>query len=69
MSDTDFFVVWNPNGSNPRFRHASVDGAKAEARRLAAATPGTDFYVLHALSVSRVKDPVETVNLIDPIPF
>jgi hypothetical protein len=68
MSDTDFFVVWNPNGNNPRFRHASLDGAKAEAKCLAAATPGADFYVLHALSVSRVKDPVETVDLTD-LPF
>lgn len=69
MSD-DFYLVWNPEGANPRFRHSTQTRALIEAKRLAAASPGTEFYVLHALSVSRVKDPVETVCLsIDGLPF
>ena len=65
----DFFLVWNPDGTNPRFRHSTQTGALTEAKRLAAISPGQDFYVLHAVSVSRVKDPVETVRLSDGIPF
>ncbi len=66
----DFYLVWNPNGTNPRFRHSTRTGALTEAQRLAAAQPGQDFYVLHAVSVSRVKDPVETVSLTDDgLPF
>lgn len=68
-SGDDFYLVWNPTGTNPRCRHSSASSALAEAKRLAAIAPGQDFYVLHAVSVSRVKDPVETVTLSDGIPF
>lgn len=65
----EFFVVWNPAGSNPQHRHNTYEGAALEAKRLAKLAPGTNFYVLHALSVSRVKDPVETVELNYSLPF
>ena len=66
---SDFYLVWNPDGTNPRFRHSTKTGALIEAQRLAATSPGTDFYVLHAVSVSRVRDPVETIELNYSLPF
>lgn len=68
-TERDFYLVWNPQGGNPWVRHLSLDDAVRESRRLATAAPGTDFYVLHAVSVSRVKDPVETIGLDDGLPF
>ena len=44
-----FFVVWNPNGGNPTYRHATAELARAEAERLCRAHPGETFFVLEAL--------------------
>lgn len=66
MSDPmTFWVVWNPNGQNPRYRHASRLDAEQEAGRLARANPGKEFFVLAAatvvcksdISVQRFRDP------------
>lgn len=69
---SDFYVVWNPNGRNPQFRHDLREEAVNEAERLACIEPGQEFFVLHAVSVSRKPKPVETISLdgYDPeLPF
>ena len=43
-----FWIVWNPAGKNPKFRHTSEDSAKAEAARLATENPGVKFIVLES---------------------
>mgnify|MGYP007007270210 CR=1 FL=1 len=66
MSDPlTFWVVWNPNGQNPRYRHASRLDAEQEAGRLARANPGQEFFVLGAatrvckadITIQRFRDP------------
>lgn len=44
-----FFLVWNPNGGNPTYRHKTAEAAKEEAKRLCDANPGETFFVLEAL--------------------
>lgn len=68
-AEREFFVVWNPARGAPQYRHASLGGAVTEAERLALKAPGEDFYVLHAIKLSRSPKPVETVDLDDGIPF
>ena len=64
----EFWVVWNPKGRSPQFRHESEDAATAEARRLAAANPCGLFYVLHAVSLSEYSN-VSTTRLDGRLPF
>lgn len=71
----DFYLVWNPESFPPKFRHATRQGATREAERLAEKVKGAEFFVLHAVSVSRTPKPVETTRLdgdddaSDGIPF
>ncbi|MCW5695832.1 MAG: hypothetical protein KIS96_11385 [Bauldia sp.] len=67
-----FWVVWNPSGWNPTVRHETFTAADQEARRLAAANPRHSFFVLRAVSVSTLRDPVDTTLLLVPddgLPF
>lgn len=68
-----FWLVWNPQGNNPTFRHHSREAAQAEAERLARLAPGQRFYVLAALSVTHKVDVQTThfdiMDLIDEVPF
>lgn len=57
-----FFLVWNPAGSNPGYRHGSLDSATQEARRLADQSRGQTFFVLAAVSAS-THDSVRTEPL------
>ena len=46
MHDSEqFFIVWNPGGKNPTYRHVFESDALKEAERLATLNPCTDFYV------------------------
>jgi hypothetical protein len=45
-NEPPFYLVWNEYGFPPRHKHESVTAAENEAERLAAANPGTTFYVL-----------------------
>ncbi|MFG1461787.1 hypothetical protein V5F77_02725 [Xanthobacter sp. DSM 24535] len=74
MSEKAFFLVWNPEGRTPHYRHPSQASALAEAKRLAALNPGQKFYVLQPLAIAATRDPVEIVHLVvevagDGIPF
>ncbi len=41
-----FWMVWNPHGRAPTYRHDSRASADTEAERLAARNPGAVFFVL-----------------------
>jgi len=52
----EIYVIWNPKGQNPRYKHTSLEDAEKEAERLAKANPNQEFYVLKA--VGKVKGSV-----------
>ena len=63
MDDTTFWLVWSPQGvTPPSFRHPSEEQAQKEAERLAREHPSAEFYVLYAISCSKVTK-VETTRL------
>lgn len=79
MENLEFWLVWNPDGHRPpSYQHTSHKSAAVEAERLAACSPGSSFYVLHAVEMRRTADaPVEALTLLkrpepdpeDDIPF
>lgn len=52
-AETPFFLVWNPEGRSPTYRHATIGEATKEAERLAAKHPGT-FFVLAVVGSARM---------------
>lgn len=57
MDNLEFWLVWNPNGTQPpRRQHLSLESAGDEASRLAASKPGESFFVLHAVEVRCTAD-------------
>lgn len=58
-----FWVVWNPDGNNPRRRHTSIVAAVSEAERLAQQAPGEVFIVLESVCSKRVIN-TETTDLV-----
>lgn len=42
----NFWMVWDPQGRAPTYKHGSFMEARAEAARLAGRNPGHDFHVL-----------------------
>ncbi len=67
-AETEFWLVWNLNGRNPRHKHATQDSAEREARRLATENPGQAFYVVRAVSVAQAGE-VTVEALCEYIPF
>lgn len=67
-----FWLVWNPDGGPPTYRHDTQDGAIGEAERLARAHPGARFFVLQAIEM-RAVDSMQRVRLCpgaaDDVPF
>ncbi len=66
--DLIFWMVWNPMGRAPTFKHRTKGGAQLEAERLARLNRGETFFVLEAVSMSKAVD-VETTTLRMEIPF
>ena len=69
-----FWMVWNPEGSQPRAKHYSRESADREAARLATIHPGQEFYVLKCVGgVMADIPPVENFKMVkadhDEIPF
>lgn len=60
--ESKFWVVWQPMGRNPSFRHTSEAGATIESKRLAGLYPNLQFFVLEAKHFS-VHQTVKTVQL------
>jgi hypothetical protein len=48
-----FWLVWNPQGSNPRYQHETEQSAISEAERLAKVNPGETFVVLESVCARR----------------
>lgn len=65
-----FWIVWNPDGNNPTFRHCTKASAVAEAERLARMNPGQTFIVLQSVE-SREVDTMKRVRFSDDseVPF
>lgn len=63
-----FYVVWNPARGLPRYRHDTLDAAKAEAERLANKHPGEEFFVLDVRGRALRCNPVEWAD-VNPLPF
>lgn len=63
-----FWVVWNPEGRNPKVRHPTQEMATQEAKRLAAAYPGERFVVLESVDCYEVCNLTRT-TFEHPIPF
>lgn len=65
-----FWMVWNPEGRAPTYRHTSEGSAKTEAERLARANPGQTFVVLESVCARRVDDMIcIDMRADDGIPF
>lgn len=62
-----FWLVWNPQGRSPVYRHGSLKSAQAEAARLARNNPGEEFYVLATVGRCKAVDVIWTE--IDELPF
>lgn len=60
-----FWMVWNPVGRAPVYRHESRASAEREAERLAKLNPTNEFYILEALGFLRKRPEVEKVTLCD----
>lgn len=59
-----FWLVWR-DGTAPQFRHLSKSAAEAEAKRLAKYDQAKEYFVLEALSVSKLVEPVQTTQLVE----
>lgn len=59
MNETlTFFMVLSDRSAETRARHATLDIARNEAKRLATLNPGVKFYVLASLGHMVKEDPV-----------
>ncbi|MEF2073527.1 hypothetical protein [Consotaella aegiceratis] len=59
LRNRKFWMVWNPSGRAPTYKHETKASAETEAMRLAEVSPGDRFFVLKAVSgfVCTVSDP------------
>lgn len=69
-TEMKFWMIWNPAGHAPVFKHFSFERAKAEAERLAEAHPDAEFYVLAAVAKCKRAPVVDWERIgADDIPF
>lgn len=52
-----FWMVWNPNGRTPTYRHLTLESAKSEAQRLARENRSESFCVLECVGAVQVEPP------------
>lgn len=64
-----FWLVWNPAGRAPTYKHTSRGSAKAEAERLANLCPGETFVVLQSVCEVERPQPLVWREYSDDIPF
>ena len=66
-----FWIVWNPFGLNPKFKHMDKESAIAEAERLAKQSYSNEFIVMEAIVLKKSGErPVLTTefNSLEPKP-
>jgi len=51
-----FWLVWNPAGKAPTYKHPTKPLAEQEAERLARLNKGETFHVLQAIANCKVQD-------------
>jgi hypothetical protein len=51
LDNVRFFFLWATNSYRPSYRHASLQSALAQAKRLRAAHPDLEIYVFEAVRV------------------
>jgi len=61
-----FWMVWNPDGNPPKYRHDTEAAAETEAERLARLNPGSRFFVLEAVGL-RCVDNMHRIDLRKPL--
>ncbi len=59
-----FWMVWNPSGRAPTFKHETEVQAEGEAKRLASLHRGQSFFILEAKKKAVAVD-VEVIELCD----
>ena len=64
-----FWMVWNPNGRTPTYKHPSEEAAKTEAERLARIYHNERFWVLESTGHMRVASPCAWTPAEDGLPF
>lgn len=64
-----FWMVWNPVGRQPTFKHPCQESARREAERLARLYPNERFWVLESQGFMRVCDPCQWTAAEDGLPF
>lgn len=62
ITDAPFWMVWNPSGRPPSFRHSTEEAAVAESERLARENPGRTFIVLGSVCACRV-DALQRIDM------
>lgn len=60
-----YYYVYNPSGSRPTYRHASLESAVAESERLAALHPAVSFEVLQCVAISSSPKPKASTFFLD----
>lgn len=63
-----FWMVWNENGNQPRYKHTFRPHAEEEAARLAREHKGQTFIVLESICEVVSSDLIVTRHT-DPLPF
>jgi hypothetical protein len=75
MSDEQppFYLVWNPVGFPPRYKHTTQASAEIEAQRLAELDQGNEYFVLAPISatkrVSFMRRTFDLSSVAEDIPF
>lgn len=64
-----FYLVWNPNGRLPQFRHESRESAEVEAARLAREHNGQTFFVCAPIYSVTVPLPLVTEEVFEPASY
>lgn len=52
-----FWLVWNPNGRAPTYRHLTAESAKQEAARLARSNHSDTFCVMECIGAVQLEPP------------
>ncbi len=64
MESEALYIVWSPTGPNPpSVKHPCVEEARAESRRLAAAHPHQQFFVMRAVESVKYRDSPYDIRL------